>query len=335
MARRPRGDRPGVWFHLMNRGIARRTMFERREDMAVFLGHLGAASERGEIEVHAFSILTTHYHLLARSPAGQIHKAMHRVQTEYSRWFNRSRRRDGPLVRSRYRSREVDSLEYQCTLIRYIDMNPVWAGLVQSPENYPYGSARLYRFARREALPWLERGWIEAEVCRTVGREPYDPESYGRVFGPLPREQARSVEARWRSRAVAEPLDDLVGASPAAVVAWMKRKARLADGTRPGQPVFLADTLDRAIEVAMAETGGFWTIGRRCGWNVARIGLSRHLCGLTLGEVGSRVLLTDSSVWSVVQLHRRLLHSDSLYGQRVAAVVRCLARSSDHTPAIR
>ena len=94
MARAPRRDGPDTWHHVMNRGIARRTMFEREPDMEFFLGQLGEAVDRGEIEVHAFSLLNTHYHLLVRSPAGELHKAMQRVQTEYSRWFNRGRRRD-------------------------------------------------------------------------------------------------------------------------------------------------------------------------------------------------------------------------------------------------
>ena len=60
-------------------------MFERAEDMDVFFDQLGAASERGEIEVHAFCLLSTHYHLLVRSPSARIGEAMQRVQTEYSR----------------------------------------------------------------------------------------------------------------------------------------------------------------------------------------------------------------------------------------------------------
>ncbi len=91
--------------------------------------------------------MTTHYHLLVRSPIGQLGYAMQRVQTEYSRWFNRGRRRDESLVRGRYTSKKVDSHGYRCTLVKYIDRNPVSAGLVSNARDYPYGSARSYALA--------------------------------------------------------------------------------------------------------------------------------------------------------------------------------------------
>ena len=82
----------------MNRGIARRTLFERREDFRYFSAQLARAVHRGEIEVHAFCLMTTHYPLLVRSPRGELARAMGRAQLAYSRWFNRSRQRDGSLV---------------------------------------------------------------------------------------------------------------------------------------------------------------------------------------------------------------------------------------------
>ena len=57
------------------------------------------AHRTGLLEVHAYSVLTTHYHLLVRSPSGQMAVAMQRVGNRYVRWFNRRARRDGPLFR--------------------------------------------------------------------------------------------------------------------------------------------------------------------------------------------------------------------------------------------
>ena len=64
MPRLPRRDAPGRWFHVMNRGIARRTVFESREDVRYFLSRVARAVRRGEIEVHSFCIMATHFHLL-------------------------------------------------------------------------------------------------------------------------------------------------------------------------------------------------------------------------------------------------------------------------------
>lgn len=72
MVRTPRGDDPGSWHHVFNRAIARRTMFERHEDFRCFLLQLACAVRRGDLEVHAYALMGTHYHLLVRSPEGRL-----------------------------------------------------------------------------------------------------------------------------------------------------------------------------------------------------------------------------------------------------------------------
>lgn len=117
MSRRGRRDGPDTWHHVMNRGIARRTLFDHRRDMEVFQGQLRDAVERGELEVHSYCLMGTHDHMLVRSLEGRLATAMQRVQTESSRWFNRSRRRDGTPVRGRYRSRRIESLSYRRAVV--------------------------------------------------------------------------------------------------------------------------------------------------------------------------------------------------------------------------
>lgn len=121
----------------MNLGLARRTSFETRADMRFFLACLASEVRASRLEIHAFCILTTHDHLLLRSPSGELSRVMQRVQNEYSRWFNRGRQRDGPLYRSRFLSKPVRSEHDRKLLVRYIDANPVTAGLVVRPEDYP------------------------------------------------------------------------------------------------------------------------------------------------------------------------------------------------------
>lgn len=113
MARLNRCDEPGSWHHVVNRGIAKRTLFEDREDIRYFLSRLAREVRRGRLEIHAYCVLTTHFHALVKSPRGELSEAMRRSQNEYSRFFNRRHRRDGTLVRGRFLSRPVDSLEYR------------------------------------------------------------------------------------------------------------------------------------------------------------------------------------------------------------------------------
>ena len=169
MTRRPRLDGPGAWHHVMNRGIARRTLFEGSEDIRFFLSRLAGCVRRRQLEVHAYCVLTTHFHLLVRSPGGELSAVMRQAQLEYVRRFNRKRRRDGPLMRGRFTSKLVLSLTYRRVLVRYIDANPVRAGICTDPREYPFGSASQY--ARRAGPPWGVRSWVEGFVRQALERE--------------------------------------------------------------------------------------------------------------------------------------------------------------------
>jgi len=301
----------------MNRGIARRTMFERRGDIEVLEDLLGQAVERGEIEVHAYCVLSTHYHLLARSPRGELSSAMQRVQTEYSRWFNRSRRRDGALVRGRFASKVVDSGLYRCTVVRYIDRNAVAAGIVARAADYPYGSARAY-VGRANAPAWLEQSWVQESVRRALELPRYDPDRYGEVFSQLPADLARVVEARWRHRAREDPLDDLVAAAPEEVARWMRNRARLADGTAPGCPVVSLESVVAAVrsdpELAT------WKLGRRSGLAILMAGLARQLAGARIEEIAPLVECSRSAAGRYVQIHRDAVIADAEYRRRAGGV---------------
>src|SRR5262245_45253642 len=133
----PRHDYRESWHHVMNRGIARRTVFELPRDGRRFLAGLARAVRRGDVRVHAYSLLSTHYHLLVSSPAGRLSEGIGRAQNEYVRYFNRDRRRDGPLFRGRFTSKLVKTAAYRHTLVRYIDHNPVLAGLAAAPAEHP------------------------------------------------------------------------------------------------------------------------------------------------------------------------------------------------------
>ena len=72
MARRNRRDRPGSWHHVVNRGIAKRPLFEDKSDVRYFLSRLALEVRRGRLEIHAFCVLTTHFHLLVRTDASLV-----------------------------------------------------------------------------------------------------------------------------------------------------------------------------------------------------------------------------------------------------------------------
>jgi REP element-mobilizing transposase RayT len=322
LTRQPRRDAPGAWHHVMNRGVARRTMFENRADIRFFLARLAAEVRRKTIEIHAFCILTTHFHFLVRSPDGQLSDAMRRVQNSYVRRFNRTRRRDGPLVRGRFLSRPVDSLAYRLILVRYIDNNATQAGLAAVPSEYPYCSASYYR---RNAMPrWLERSWIEAVVCKALNLPAYEGSEYTRVFGGSdPQRDALLVQSRLQGPPVEDPLDDLLSAAPQSVLRWMERKARLADDTSPGLPV--ADPASvMAVVARLRQTDPAWEVRLnhhlRDAWLVMSAGLLRDLSSVSFLEMASHLRRSGPSVARYYRCHSRLMLDDPIYARRAGTV---------------
>ena len=315
MPRLPRADLPGSWHHVFNRAIARRTLFERREDYRFFLSQLAYAVRRGEIELHAYCLLDTHYHLLLRSPEGKLGAAMQRVQLAYSRWFNRSRRRDGSLVRGRYRSKPVHSLRYRRLLVRYIDSNPCSAGLVSHPSTYQWGSA--FHHSRARGPRWLDRGWVESEAALACDVAVMRPEHYWRAF-PLRNgvQIAELVHARLAHGGDEDPCDGILDSTDARTRAWMMRKAILADGTRPGLPLLSLSQLLRVLEgwdAATVRRGE----SERDARAVAFAGLGRDLCGATLSQLASRHGCSLSSIRRLYAVHRAELEAETAYAAAV------------------
>lgn len=312
MGRGPRRDWPGAWHHVINRGIARRTVFETSRDIGVFCNLLAEVSAEGLLEVHVYSFLTTHFHLLVRSPEGRLSEAMRWVENGYVRTFNRSRRRDGALFRGRFWSRPIESDVYWWAVLRYIDRNPLEAGLAARSVDYPYGSAWWY--SRGSGPSWLVRGVVEESLGIAAGpgttpRTPYPVEERGDGGNWT----AEFVERRLRGGSRAEdPLADLVRAAPSEVQAWMLRKALLADGTPPGWVLLSSAGLRKELE-SRGELGAAMLPG-----------MLRLYCGLTYGETAAVCGLTIAATRRRVDSHQRGVAEDGNYRATTAAVLRAV-----------
>ncbi len=317
----------------MNRGIARRTLFETARDIRFFLSRLAKAVRRGDIEIHAYSILTTHFHLLVRSPRGRLSLVMKVVQNEYVRRFNRAHKRDGPLVRGRFTSQPVRTEAYQAALVRYIDQNPVGARLVDHPCAYPHGSARHY--AKKKGPRWLERSWIEEHVRTALAVPRFEPTVYMQYAGALlSEENARWIEARIAaktpSNGTPDPLDDLLAAAPPEVLSWMSRKARLADGTSVGLPL-VAPTASLDTISEWRERHGDWKLpsGRSKvdGYRIALVAMLRDLSACSFVEIASRLGISAPHASRLYGRHRRFL-DDPSYAKRLGELsARALVRT--------
>lgn len=320
---------------MMNRAIARRTLFESRADIEVFVAALAEAVEKGLLRVHAFTVLATHFHLLVESPVGALASAMRHLQLTYVRHFNRARRRDGPLVRGRFMSKRVDSMAYRTTLVAYIDMNAPAARIVASADLYPHCSAHHY--ARATSGPaWLTRDWVEGLVCAAAGIDAYRPSCYAEAFWHgFTNEHHEVVRRRLEDpRPLTEPLDDLVTGSDAAVRRWMMRKARLADGTAPGMVIVAQAHVDSAL-AAFGDVpyrgGHTGPAAQPTTW--ARVLLLRRLCGLRIAEVASAMSYSTASANTAIARASRAMDEDESFASAVSAIAhdalrRCYRRSA-------
>jgi putative transposase len=159
MPRPLRTDFPGAWHHVMNRGADHREIFEHDVDYDIFLDSLALASDRSNLEVHAYCLMTNHFHLLVRSLEGQLAGGMQFLIGRFTRLINLRVGRDGSLFRGRYASVLVGSDAHLVQVCRYIHLNPVAARMTSRPEAWPWSSAAAYSGAAQPA-PWLKTEFV-------------------------------------------------------------------------------------------------------------------------------------------------------------------------------
>jgi REP element-mobilizing transposase RayT len=132
----------GAWYHVMNRGRGRQEIFGGDHDYRSFLDTVGEAVHRYQLEVHAYCLMPNHYHLLVRTPLGNLSRIMRHIDGLYTQRHNRRADTDGPLFRGRYKAILVDADAYLLSVSRYIHRNPIDASrpLVKRPEDWPWSS---------------------------------------------------------------------------------------------------------------------------------------------------------------------------------------------------
>jgi putative transposase len=141
MARHPRLILPGVALHINQRGNNRGACFRENGDYLTYLTHLRHLSGRYGCEVHAYCLMTNHVHLLVTlTEADACAPLMRDLGNCYVRYYNRKYARSGTLWEGRFRSCIVESAAYMLACYRYIELNPLRAGMVAHPGAYPWSS---------------------------------------------------------------------------------------------------------------------------------------------------------------------------------------------------
>lgn len=164
MARLPRIIVPGIPLHVIQRGNNRQATFFAEEDYRKYLDVLEEASKECECLIHAYVLMTNHIHMLVTPITEKsLSLMMQAIGRKYVRYINGAYQRSGTLWEGRYKSALVESEQYFLTCSRYIELNPVRAGMIETPGQYKWSSYRS------NALGNKERNITEHELYKRLG----------------------------------------------------------------------------------------------------------------------------------------------------------------------
>jgi putative transposase len=143
MPRTARAAVGGLVYHVLNRGNGRMTIFRKTEDYSAFVGLLMQAKKHADVEVLGFCLMSNHWHLVVRPRrAGDLALFMSWLtNTHVKRYRAHYSRTSGHLYQGRYKSFPVEEDFHLLTLLRYVEANPLRAGMVRRAENWRWSSA--------------------------------------------------------------------------------------------------------------------------------------------------------------------------------------------------
>lgn len=160
---------PGAPHHITQRGNNRQPVFFSADDRRFYLELLGLHAERSGVRILGYCLMTNHVHLVAvPEEETSLARVLRHAHAEYSLAVNRSRRRSGHVWQNRYFSCPMSETHLLCAL-RYVELNPVRAGMAAEATDWPWSSARSHTSPTASdgvlCCDWIEyfRGWNHAE----------------------------------------------------------------------------------------------------------------------------------------------------------------------------
>ena len=152
MPRRPRIHLDNLPVHIVQRGHNREACFFSEEDYQSYLHWLNEALGESECALHAYVLMTNHVHLLLTpKKAAAVPRLLMSLGRRYVQYVNRTYKRTGTLWDSRYKSSLVHADGYLLTCMRYIELNPVRAAMVEDPAHYRWTSYRANGLGQADA----------------------------------------------------------------------------------------------------------------------------------------------------------------------------------------
>lgn len=144
MARQCRLIGEDCFYHITSRGDDRKPIYRSPRDYDKFLEYILRAKEKFHFFLHAYCLMTNHYHLLLETPKPNLPDIMQYVNTSYTTYHNVKQKRSGHLFQGRYKSILIEQESYYDRLTRYIHRNPVRAKIVKKPSEYRWSSCNAF-----------------------------------------------------------------------------------------------------------------------------------------------------------------------------------------------
>lgn len=173
MARPLRIEFPGAVYHVTSRGDRREDIFADDEDRHALLEVIGRALSRFDSETLAYCLMGNHYHFVLHTRQANLSALMRQINGVYTQTFNRRHDKVGHLFQGRFKAILVDREAYLLEVCRYVELNPVRAGMVKKPQAWAWSSYRAH--VGLEAAPqWLDTDGLHGYLLGRAVRNAAD-----------------------------------------------------------------------------------------------------------------------------------------------------------------
>lgn len=166
MARKPRIHFPGAFYHVILRGNAGQPVFIDDADRYRYYLLMQEVTAKFGCRIHTFCCMTNHIHIALQVGTLPLSRIMQNLTLRYTTWINRKYHRTGHVFQGRFKAILLDADSYLLELVRYIHLNPVRAGIVSQPEDYPWSGHLAY--LGKEELHWLTTEWILSQFSADI-----------------------------------------------------------------------------------------------------------------------------------------------------------------------
>ena len=289
MARPLRIQYPGAFYHITSRGNEQKEIFKSKRDREKFLLYLESATERYRAAIHAYCLMNNHYHLLMETPRGNLSEIMRHINGAYTTYFNFKRDRSGHLMQGRYKAILVEADAYAKELSRYIHRNPVRAGAITRPADYPWSSYQYY-IGDKRGPEWLKVKFILGFFGKKV---------------PVAQKRYREFVEEKIGQEEKSPLKEVVSSTILGSMEFVKAVSKKhLEGKKPDREVLALRKLSGQLSIAEIDNAAaeVFREEEKTGKKVS-LYLSHRYSGKKLKEIGEYFGISESGV---TQASRRL-----------------------------